>query len=137
MFWGQIFELEILMDLHVLKAPESEDRIFEVWSVCMCVCIYIYIYVCVSVCLIVCYQNNSKTNYSINIKFGMLYLYHVQMLLKTFYKDWRKTLCTGTHKRIVIHYGLWMEFLLSEFSYIEFRVNVMKFTCMFAIVKNM
>ena len=35
LFWGQIFEMEILMDLHVLRSPESENHIFNVWSVCM------------------------------------------------------------------------------------------------------
>ena len=37
--WGQIFEMEILTDLHVLKSPESENNTFSVWSVCMYVCI--------------------------------------------------------------------------------------------------
>ena len=102
MFWGQIFEMEILMDLHVLRSPESEKHIFSVWSVCMCVCLCVCVCVCLSVCLCVCYQHNSKTNYSRNIKFGILHLYHVQILLETFYKDRTKTLCTGAHKRILI-----------------------------------
>ena len=72
--------------------------------------------VCVSVC--VCYQHNSKTNHSRNIKFGIQHLYHVQMLLETFYKHQTKTLCIGTLKRILIHYGLWSQFLVCEFSYI-------------------
>ena len=33
--WGQIFEMEILMDLHVLVSPESENHIFSSWSVCV------------------------------------------------------------------------------------------------------
>ena len=78
----------------------------------LCVC------VCESVCLCVCYQHNLKTNYSRNIKFGILYLYLIQMLLETFHKDRTKTLCTGAHKRILIHYGLWTKFRVSEFSYI-------------------
>ena len=65
------------MDLHVLRSPESENHIFSVWSVCMCV----------SVCTCACYQQNSKTNYSRNIKFGILHLYYTQMLLETFHKD--------------------------------------------------
>ena len=81
----------------------------------MCVCVSVY----VSVCLCDCYQHNSKTNYSRNIKFGILHLYHVQMLLETFYKDRTKTLCTGAHKRILIHYGLWTVFRVSEFSDIK------------------
>ena len=35
LFWGQIFEVEILMDLHVLRSPVYEKHIFSVWSVCM------------------------------------------------------------------------------------------------------
>ena len=41
---GQTFEIEILMDLHVLRSPESENHIFSGWSMCTCVC----------------YQHNSK-----------------------------------------------------------------------------
>ena len=91
------------MDLHVMSTLESENPIFSV---------------CMYVCLCVCYQHNSKTNYSRNIKFGILYLYHVQMLLETFYKDMSKTLCTEAHKRILIHCGLWTEFRVSVFSFI-------------------
>ena len=61
---GQIFEMEIIMDLHVLRSPESENHIFSDWSVCKCVC------VCV------CYKPNSKTNHSRNFKVGILHLYH-------------------------------------------------------------
>ena len=39
LFWGQIFGMEILMDLHVLRASESENHIFSGSSVCMCVCV--------------------------------------------------------------------------------------------------
>ena len=37
---GQIFKVEILMDLHVLRAPESENHILKGWFVYqyMCVC---------------------------------------------------------------------------------------------------
>ena len=72
------------MDLYVLRPPESENHIFSIWPVCMCVC----------VCLCVCYQHNSKTNCCRNMKFGILHLYHIHMLLKTFYEDRTKTLCT-------------------------------------------
>ena len=89
------------MDLLVLKLPEYENHIFSSWSV------YMY----------VCYQNNLKTNCSRNIKFDILHLYPVQMLLKTFYKDRTKTLCTGAHKRILICYSLCTEFRAREFSY--------------------
>ena len=58
---GQIFDTEILMDLHVLRPSEFEDQIFSGWLVCMCVI----------------YKNNSKTNNSINSEFGILHLYHM------------------------------------------------------------
>ena len=52
LFLVQIFEVEILMDLHVLRSSESEKHIFSKWSVCMCVCLIVC--VCVSDCLCVC-----------------------------------------------------------------------------------
>ena len=36
LFVGQIFEIEILVDLHFLRTPESENHIFRGWSVCVC-----------------------------------------------------------------------------------------------------
>ena len=39
LFWGQISEMEILMDVHFLRSPESEDHIFKAWSVCVYVCL--------------------------------------------------------------------------------------------------
>ena len=47
------------------------------------------------VCVCVSYQHNSKTNYIRNIKFGVLHLYHIQILLGTFHKDREKTMSTG------------------------------------------
>ena len=79
LFLSQIFEMEVLMDLHVMKSLESENYIFNVWSVCM--------YVCMSAVSI-----TQKTNHSRNIKFGILHLCNVQMLLETFYKDRTKIL---------------------------------------------
>ena len=40
---------QILVDLHVLRSPESENHVF---SVCLCVCVYC--------------QHNSQKNFSIN-----------------------------------------------------------------------
>ena len=37
LFLGQIFEMEILMDFHAMRAPLSENHIFSIRSVCMCV----------------------------------------------------------------------------------------------------
>ena len=45
-------------------------------------------------------------------KFDIEQLYHKWMLLKTFYEDQTTNLCTGAHKSILIHYGLWTEFLV-------------------------
>ena len=53
------------------------------------------------------------------------------MLLETFYKDRIKTLCTGVHKIILIHYALWSELRVSEFSCIYIAQNIMKFTYFF------
>ena len=73
LFFSQIFEMEILVDLHVVRASKSKNHIFSAWCVCICMC------------LCVCYQHNTKTNYSRNIKFGILRLYYIQMPLETFY----------------------------------------------------
>ena len=81
LFSGQISEMEILMELHVLRSPESENHIFSVWCVYACVCVC----VCVCVCLSVCYQHNTKINYSRIFKFGILRLSHRLMLLETFH----------------------------------------------------
>ena len=37
LFKDQIFEMEILMNLHVKMSPEFENHIFSAWSVCVCV----------------------------------------------------------------------------------------------------
>ena len=75
------------MDLHGSRHPESENHIFS--SCTQCVCVF--------------YQHNSKTNYSKNSEFGILYLYHMQMLLEVFHKDQTKTPCTGARRRILMH----------------------------------
>ena len=36
LFWSQIFDKDILMDLHVLRSPESENLTFSGWSARMC-----------------------------------------------------------------------------------------------------
>ena len=46
LLWDQIFEMEILMDLHVLRTSELKNYTFSGWSVCICV----RLSVCVSLC---------------------------------------------------------------------------------------
>ena len=75
------------MDLHPMRFPESENYIFSV--VCPCV----------SVITI------THTNHSTKSKFRILYFYHIQTLLETFYEDQTHNLCTGAHKIILIHYS--------------------------------
>ena len=67
------------------------------------------------VCLCICLQRTLKTNNSRNCKFGILNLYHMEMLLETFCKNQIISLCTGAHKRIPIPYDLWTEFLVNAF----------------------
>ena len=62
LFSCQIFENVILIDLHFMRS----QNVFNVLSVCVSVC--------------VCYQHNSKTNYSRNIKFSILLSYHIQFV---------------------------------------------------------
>ena len=47
LFLGQIFEIEFLLLLHVLRSPKSENQVFSGWSVYVCV----YVCVCVCVCV--------------------------------------------------------------------------------------
>ena len=83
LFLTEIFESEISMDLHVLRSPETKK------SRLACVCVY--------------YQHNSKA-YNIRMfKFGILYLYHTEILLETFDEVPTNSLCTGAHKRVLMH----------------------------------
>ena len=76
----KIYEMKILMDLHVLKNPESENYIFIGWFLCVCVCVCTCLYVVISktqkeitvetsslvfyICIICkCYQKNFNKNY--------------------------------------------------------------------------
>ena len=61
------------MDLRVMRTPDSENHIFNVHSVCLCVS------VCVSVISITQKQIIAETS-----EFGILDLYHIQMLLEPF-----------------------------------------------------
>ena len=72
LFLDLIFEKELLMDLHVMRSPESENHIFSVWSVCMCVCVSVI---------------SITQNFSRDVKLNRIHLYHVKILLETFYKD--------------------------------------------------
>ena len=44
-FWSQILEVDILMDLHILRYLEHENHILSSWSLSLYMC------VCVCVCL--------------------------------------------------------------------------------------
>ena len=37
--WGKIFELDILIDLHVMRSPKYKNHIISASSVCVCVCV--------------------------------------------------------------------------------------------------
>ena len=67
------------------------------------------------VCLFDVSGRNSENNYCKNFKFDILHVYHMQMLTKTFYEDEANSLCTGTHKKILIHYGFVKVFLVTAF----------------------
>ena len=98
--FSQLFER-----FHLHKNPILfTSSLFLGVGLCVCVCL------CVFLC--VCYQHNSRTNFNRILKFGILHLYDMQMLLKTFYKDGTRTLCTGAHKSITyIAYGRNFQFV--------------------------
>ena len=39
LFWGQIFETDIVMDLYFLRSPESKNHILSGGSGCQCACL--------------------------------------------------------------------------------------------------
>ena len=88
-------------------------------------------------CIEILKRGLEKTNCSRIIKFGILHLHHILMLLEIFNKDRIKTLCAEAHKRIIIHQGLWREFLVIEFLRSSTALNLMKLKYIFNIVKNM
>ena len=85
LFWSKFFEIETLIDLYFLRSPESENHIFSGCSFSLSLCLSLSL--SVRVCLCSCYWHSSKTNNSSNSKFGMVHLYHMQMLLETFYEN--------------------------------------------------
>ena len=95
--FGSSFQIEILMDLHVLNFPESKNHVHSGFSVC--ICIY--------------NKHNSKINKSRKFKFGILGLYHMEILLESFYENQTNDLSWRVHKRIPILYDLWIKFVVS------------------------
>ena len=69
LFLDQILETDFLMELHVLRSPESENHIFGYWSFCVCERKIDF------------NQHNSKTNNSRMLKFSILNMYYIQMSL--------------------------------------------------------
>ena len=67
--FGSNFKMEILMDLHVLRSPKSENHIFSVQSGCM------YVRVCVCVCVRVCVSVISITENQITAESSNLAFY--------------------------------------------------------------
>ena len=75
LFLGQIFEMEILTHLHVLRSPESKN-IFSGWSVCVRFIIRIYLYL---------YNSKKITSEASNLVFYICVIRRCYM--KTFHKD--------------------------------------------------
>ena len=84
LFLGQIFEMEILMDLHVTRTRESKNHIFS-FGVCICMCVR------VSVINIIKKQITAKTS---NLVIYICFMY--RCYLKLFIKIGRK-LCVQGH----------------------------------------
>ena len=80
-----------------------KNHIFSVWSACIRVCMSI-----------ISITQKQITVEILDLVFYICIIY--RCYLKFFYKDRIKALCTGAHKKILIHYGLWIDFLVSEFS---------------------
>ena len=89
--FGQIFEMEILMDLHVLRSSKSENYISSGWSLCMCVCVS----ACVSVSVISITQKQITAETS-NLVLNISIIY--RCFLKYFMKIGQKLCVQGNTK---------------------------------------
>jgi hypothetical protein len=67
------FDLEILMNLHVLSSPECEKAVFGVPSICMCMCM------CVRICRSVCVCLTSAST--------ILFIFGIQEFTSTYPKS--------------------------------------------------
>ena len=88
---GQIFKSKFLMNVHILGLLKPKIKLLEA-----SLCAYIY------------YQYNSKQSTAKYPKFNSLDLYHIEMLLGTFYEDQTNILSTHTHththkKKTILH----------------------------------
>ena len=93
LFLNKIFNLEILINLHVCGLLNPKITFLAV----------VYVYVLVIVCI--CYAL-LKTNHIKNSKFGIVHMHHMYTLLESFYEDPTNSLYTGTHtlkKRLLLN----------------------------------
>ena len=97
LFPGQIFEIEFLMELHILRTLESKNHVFRYWK--------------------------SKASNSRKFKVDIL---NSGKLSEILYEDRPYNLYVGTHKRILIHCSLREESLFSVHMYISTALNAMK-----------
>ena len=56
-------------------------------------------------CVCVCVRSAEFQKQVIS-EFRILHLCHMEMLLETFHENRMNSSCTGTHIRILLHYGL-------------------------------
>ena len=71
-------------------------------------------FLAINVCLCL-YQHNIKTNNNKKLKIWYSKHNHMKIPFQTFYEDMTISLYIGTCKRIQIHYGMWVDFLVSTF----------------------
>ena len=93
---SQIFEMEILMDLHLFRYPESGNQVFRGWSDCVP-------------------QLPKQLQNKLQQKLQIWYSTFVSYVFETFCEDRTNNLCIGEHKRNRKLFNLWMEFLFSAF----------------------
>ena len=81
LFLGQIFEIELLMNLRVFRFPQSKNLIFSGLPAYVCGCRRLCVCVCVSS------LNNSQINNTRNSKLGISDLCNMDMVHETFYEE--------------------------------------------------
>ena len=90
------------------------------------VCVYVCVCVCVCESVCVCVTFISITQKEIVAETSNLVFYiciTYRCYLKLFIKIGQKLYVQG-HPKILIHYGLWTEFLVSKYQYIQTALNL-------------
>ena len=97
LFLGQIYKMEILIDLPILRSPESENHIYSDLCVCMCL-------------TVINITQKQITAETLNSVFNICIIF--RCYLKVFMKI-GQIVCVQDHEKTLMYFSLWTEFLFS------------------------